>query len=657
MLRETVSSSPPSSDVTFTPDEAFGEGGALAAAHPGFEFRAGQLHMARAVDQVFGEGGKLLAEAGTGTGKTLAYLIPAVQSGRRVVISTATRNLQEQIARKEVPFLRERMGLKFTALTMKGRDNYLCLHRLEEFTRQARFDFVEEIEQFGIVKRWAPVTETGDRAEVPGLSDEARFWREINARSDTCVGRRCPVYDDCHLVKMRRRAEESQLLIVNHALLFADLAVRAGDFGQVIPDYDSLVIDEAHRVEEMATQYFGRRLSSWQIRDVAEDARRKASNLAGESGVLSAAAALGQLSMELFDPLRERGEGRHSLPAGETRKEAEEAAERLKKELRRMDSALAGLIVADEAEMEGIGAVRRRCGDMQDDLDEILRSGDAETVQWIDVKRSGVILHASPIDVAGPLREQLFDPLRTVVLTSATLSVDGSLEFLHQRLGLQDAEDVLVGSPFQYEQQGRLFLPDDLPEPSSREFIPQAARVVRQLLEITEGRAFLLFTSFAHLRSMARLLKDETGYRLMVQGEAPREQLLDRFMKSPRAVLLGADSFWQGVDVPGEALSLVIIDRLPFAVPDDPLLAARLDRIRQEGGNPFMEYQVPKAVLSLKQGAGRLIRTRQDRGILCILDPRLTRKRYGRAFARSLPPFPPETDLDAVRFFFRGPPA
>jgi ATP-dependent DNA helicase DinG len=607
------------------------------------------------VEGAFADTGALLAEAGTGTGKTLAYLVPAVQCGRRVVVSTATRNLQEQIARKDVPFLQERLGLAFSAMTMKGRENYLCLHRLDEFRAAPRFAFVEEIEPFGHVERWAGTTATGDRAEVPGLPDGVRFWREINARSDTCLGRRCPVYDDCHLVRMRRRAEETQVLIVNHHLLFADLAVKTGDFGQVIPDYDCLVLDEAHKVEDIATQYFGRRFSSWQLKDLAEDALRQAAATRVTRRVLSAVEAVQRRGGELFGLLRSAGEGRFRLESSGRQMDAAVATAELRGEIRRLQIMLGELAGAGEEEDEKIAGLRRRCEDAADDLQETVRGDDPAFVRWFEIRGSGVILHASPIDVSEPLKRFLFEPTRTAVVTSATLTVARSFRFVRTRLGLEEAGEIRVESPFDYQEQAVIFLPQGLPEPKEPGFIPEACHVVRRLLEITAGRSFLLFTSFAHLQAMRDLLEEESDYRLLVQGDQPREYLLERFQRTPNAVLLGTASFWEGVDVPGEALSLVIIDRLPFAVPDDPLLSARLDAIRQRGGEPFMEYQVPEAVLALKQGAGRLIRTRKDRGILCVLDPRLTTRRYGAAFARSLPPFRPLEDLEDVRRFFKDP--
>jgi ATP-dependent DNA helicase DinG len=638
---------------SFSADDVFQRRGALAATHPGFEFRPGQLEMACAVEQAFADGGALLAEAGTGTGKTLAYLVPAVQCGRRVVVSTATRNLQEQIARKEVPFLQNELGLSFSAMTMKGRENYLCLHRYDEFRREPRFQFVDEVEPFGAVKNWAETTATGDRAEVPGLPDGVRFWREINARSDTCLGRRCPVYDDCHLVRMRRQAEQTQVLIVNHHLLFADLAVRRGDFGQVIPDYDCLILDEAHKVEGIATQYFGRRFSSWQLKDLAEEAARQAAAAGMARRVLSAVEAVQKAGGALFGLLRSAGEGRFRLESGERRVEASSTAAGLQGELNRLQLMLGELTTGeDDDEDEKIVALRRRCSDAGEDLQETVRGEDPAMVRWFEVRGAGAVLHASPIDVSSSLRDLLFRKLRTTVVTSATLTVAGSFRFVRARLGLEEAEEIGVASPFDYEEQGVIFLPRGLPEPRSPQFIPEAGHLVRRLLDITRGRAFLLFTSFAYLGAMRALLEESSEYPLLVQGDQPREYLLERFQKTPGAVLLGTASFWEGVDVPGEALSLVVIDRLPFAVPDDPLLSARLDDIRRRGGEPFMDYQIPEAVLSLKQGAGRLIRTRRDRGILCILDPRLTGRRYGAAFARSLPPFRPLEDLDEVKSFF-----
>ena len=645
---------------TLTADEVFREGGALAAAHRDFEFRPGQLQMARAVQEIFERGGVLLAEAGTGTGKTLAYLAPALQAGRRVVVSTATRNLQDQIARKDVPFLRDRLGLAFSALVLKGRENYLCRQRFHEFARHAPLLPAETRPEWSAVALWAETTTSGDRAEVPDLPDEVRFWRDISARADTCLGRRCPVYDDCHLVRLRRQAEETQLLIVNHHLLFADLAVRASDFGRVLPDYDCLILDEAHRIEEIATLHFGRRASSARLRELADDARREAErqsadiaaggDLADMAAVVAAASAVGRRAADLFATYLAAGEGRRRLARLDD--EQLHCWTDLRAGLARLESVLGGLPDAEET----VAALRRRSLEARDDLDNILTGDDAAFVRWSEVRGRLVSVQASPIDVSQDLRRELFDPLRSTVLTSATLTVDGSFAFLRRRLGLDAAIEARVESPFDYQSQAVLYLPRGLPDPGDETFVERSVPILRDLLEVTGGRAFLLFTSFARLRATREALSGVGDYVLLTQGEAPRVLLLERFARLPRAVLLGTASFWEGVDVPGAALSLVVIDRLPFAVPDDPLLAARLDEIRSEGGEPFEEYQVPDAVLALKQGAGRLIRTRRDRGILCVLDPRLTTRRYGDAFLRSLPPFHTTSDFDAVRAFFHADP-
>ena len=625
------------------------EGGPLAARLPGYERREGQLHMAEAVEDAFAASHHLLVEAGTGVGKTLAYLVPAARLGERVIISTGTRNLQDQIFHRDLPLLRQRTGIDVSATYLKGRDNYLCLHRLMEFDRQPLFPERAEADHYQAVAAWARRTEQGDRGELASIPQGISFWRRINARGDTCLGQRCQEYDDCFLVQARRRAAEAQVVVVNHHLLLADLAVKSGDFGAILPEYRYVVLDEAHLLEDVATSYFGRRSSWFRIRELADDTARHV----GEAG--ADAVRLGPI----LESLREHGSllfdsfgggrgGRQRLRAGLWTAPRREARDRLLGALQD----LAADLRAVRGGTEELRAAARRAEEIHGDLRFITLGEDTDHVRWLEDTGRGVSLHASPIDVSGPLHEHLFRQVSSAVLTSATLTVSGRFEFAAERLGLSDARTLTVPSPFDYPRQALLFLPEGLPQPDSPEFYPAAVEVVRELLSLTGGRAFLLFTSYAGLERMRTLLEpDAHRYTLMVQGDEPRHALLDRFRTTHRAVLLGTSSFWQGVDVAGDALSLVVIDRLPFEVPSDPVVESRVDRMRREGRNPFREYQLPSAVIGLKQGVGRLIRSRRDRGVLAVLDPRLRTRSYGRVFLDSLPPFARTADLAEVRRF------
>jgi len=634
----------------------FGPDGRLARAHTGYEHRVGQQRMAEAVQDVLARGGALMIEAGTGTGKTLAYLVPAIASGRRVVISTGTRNLQDQIFRRDLPFLRDSTGLRFSATLMKGRDNYLCVRRAQEFWGEPLLEIAEEGRWVDTVREWSRDTATGDRAEMAELPDRLRFWKDVNARADTCGGSRCPDYDTCFLTRMKRAAQDADLVVVNHHLFFADLAVRS-EFGAVIPEYDAVVFDEAHLLEEIATSYFGESVGSAQIEDLARDAERLAARHGatgrgggGAAGLRLAAAALWAAIDGLSDPAG--GRVRFASPdRGGPRLDDESAALRdALHEVGRVASA--GARAGDDGE-----ALARRADDLADALERVLDRRDPAFVYSLERRgKSGVIMAASPIDVSAVLRDGLFSRLHAAVLTSATLAVDGSFAFFRDRLGIEQPREEIVESEFDHAAQARLYLPERMPEPRDPEFARRALEEIEGLLAITRGRAFVLFTSFAMLERVRAGLARSGRWQLFVQGDGGKAALVEAFRRADGGVLLGTTSFWHGVDVPGEALSLVIIDKLPFDVPNDPLIAARIDRLRAAGADPFREYQTPLAVLELKQGLGRLLRTRTDRGLLAVLDPRLLTRGYGRTFLRSLPPYARVRDLQACRTFFEGVP-
>jgi ATP-dependent DNA helicase DinG len=632
----------------------FAPSGPLSRAHPVYEHRPGQEEMARAVERVLGEGGTLMVEAGTGIGKTLAYLVPALRSGRRVIVSTGTRNLQDQIFNQDLPLLRERAGLEVSASLMKGRGNYLCRYRWNEFAREPMLEVLDERLWLPQIESWSRSTTTGDRAEIADLPDQLRMWRDVNARADTCTGARCPEYDSCWLTLMKRAAQDSSVVVVNHHLFFADLAVRTA-YGAVLPDYDTVIFDEAHLLEETATLYFGVQVSSGQVEDLARDAESIAAKGGGPSRGGGGASALREAAREFFLPVRERlrdqRERRRFEPPERGGVDLTELAEELYLRL----SELGGRSVPGAREGDTAEAVQRRAEDLESSLRHVLHRADPAFVYSMELRgRGNVVFAASPIDVSGLLRERLFDELHASVLTSATIAVEGRFEFFRTRLGLESAKTRIVESPFDHHEQAILYLPQQMPEPRERDFIPRAVEEIEALLEITRGRAFLLFTSFANMEQVRACLEESGRWRLLVQGEGSKVALVESFKTTAEAVLLGTTSFWHGVDVQGEALSLVVIDKLPFDVPSDPLVSARIDRIRHEGGNPFGEYQLPLAVLDLKQGLGRLLRSRRDRGILSVLDPRLTTRRYGRTFLKSLPPYPVVNEIEDCRKFFDG---
>ena len=619
--------------------------------------------MAAAVARVFERGGVLLAEAGTGTGKTLAYLVPAILSGQRVLISTGTKNLQEQIFFKDIPALRRALDASFTATYMKGRANYLCLHRLDQIndtTGPAAYDVF-----LPIVREWAARTETGDRAELQDLPEDVPFWNDVSATAETCLGTECKRYDECFVTRMRQRAAESDVVIVNHHLLCADAAVRQNAFGEVIPACNHAILDEAHQLEDVATQYFGVGISTYRIDDLADDIERL--------GILDTAKALEKLrdrGRMFFNEIayahradgRARGEERiRATPSSLA--QASEGAAMLAGALDIVEATLklvrlkpdatepSGTVGLHADLQEQIDALARRADEIRTDLRFLMRANEAEYVYFVEFRGRGVFLRASPIDVSAIVRELLLDKMRTTVLTSATLTVDGSFEYLKTRLGIRRTDEIRLPSEFDFERQALLYLPPKMPDPRSPEFAGAVGRQVIEILRRTHGRAFVLFTSYATLRAVQGIAEMALDYPIFVQGTMPRTQLLKTFRETPHSVLLATSSFWQGVDVVGEALSCVIVDKLPFASPGDPVTAARIDAIRARGGEPFDEYQVPLAILALQQGLGRLIRHRRDRGVLAVLDPRLRTKGYGRRFLASIPPAPVVHELEAVATF------
>jgi ATP-dependent DNA helicase DinG len=651
-----------------------GPGGAAAAVLPGYEPRAGQLAMAERIADAIDGDERLLVEAGTGTGKTLAYLVPALLSGRKVVVSTGTKTLQDQIATVDLPRLRmifAAAGLGDENLdwaVMKGLGNYVCRRRLAERERQQSLVADPAFER---LLAFAASSPTGDRAEIAELADEAPLWNEIAATPETRIGPRCSFFETCFVTSMRRRAAAAPLVIVNHHLFFADLALRARwPEAQVLPPYEVVIFDEAHQIEDVATEFFGVHASTQRLFALARDLGRETgvplARAQSASGRLMAAAGALADALRRLVPAPRAGadETRAPFPVDLGTGPARAAYHQLDGLLEEIGNWLDpdGSAVADSRRPAEVAALGRRAAAVQGDLSVLIDGRGREHVRWLGASPRNVALHASPVDV-GPLLGRALDACPgPIVLTSATLTVAGSFDYLRTRVGLGDtAAEASFPSPFSYARQALLYMAPDLPEPNQEGFATAAAARMGELCAITGGRALLLFTSFKNLRVAEAYLRgrDDFPFPLLVQGERPRHLLLAALRSKIGSVLLATQSFWEGVDVPGEALSLVVIDKIPFAVPDDPLTAARIDRIRDEGGDPFGSYQLPRAALSLKQGFGRLIRHRGDHGIVGILDGRVGRKSYGVTLRTSLPPDCPRTESleDVAAFWARVRPA
>jgi ATP-dependent DNA helicase DinG len=626
----------------------FRPNGALAQAHPNYDFRSGQLEMALGVESALGEKKNLLVEAGTGTGKTLAYLVPAILSGKRIVVSTGTKNLQEQLFFKDLPFLRKFFP-DLRACYMKGRSNYACRQKIYDAEREPILTGLEEVSDFAIIREWEQTTETGDRAEIADLSEGSSAWPKIDARRDTCTGQKCKQFERCFLTLMHQRAAESDIIIVNHHLFFADLAVKEDEFGGILPDYAAVIFDEAHELEDVVGQYFGQSVSSLQIDDLRRDvlalARRKAFESVDLQNLLAALLEHADRFFNLFP----QADGRSSF-SGQL-EFIEVHGEPYHHLLGALELLGAHLQLIHQAPEEAI-PLHRRALELGDKLRFWMESGDRSYVYWIERRGRSCILQATPIDVSNILRERLFRDGPPSVLTSATLAVQGNFQYVRDRLGLESARELIVPSHFDYKNQALFFVPPALPEVRSPAFVPSAAKLILELLSHSQGRAFVLFTSYQQMRVIHDLVGPYLNYPTLMQGTAPQRALIQEFRETPHCVLFATSSFWQGVDVQGDQLSCVIIDKLPFAVPSDPVVEARIRAIRESGGNPFYEYQVPQAAISLKQGFGRLIRSKSDRGVVTLLDNRVRTQRYGKVFIESLPDYRLTADILEVERFF-----
>ena len=630
----------------------FAPRGALSEWHPNYEFRPGQLEMAEAVESAIDERKHLLVEAGTGTGKSLAYLVPAILSGKRVVVSTGTKNLQEQLFFKDIPFLQQHFANQLRVCYMKGRSNYACRQKIYDAEREPILSGLEEVADFQIIREWEKTTETGDRAEIKTLPESSSAWAKVDARGELCTGQKCAQFERCFITEMQRRALASDIIIVNHHLFFADLAVKENDFASIIPDYEAVVFDEAHELEDVAGQYFGLSVSNFMIDDLRKDilslARRKNLGTPDLDRVLIDL----QAATERFFACFPAQEGRTGFQRrAEFVRQFEDVYQDL---LSSLEITGVQLQMIRES-MDEVVPLFGRARSLQENLKQYLEGVAEDFVYWIERRNRGVYLQAVPINISNLLSEKLFDKVPSTILTSATLSVEGGFDYLIKRLGIPYARTLNVASPFNFQEQSLLYVPQHLPDPRDANFLKAAAEEIIRILKLSRGRAFVLCTSYQAMRNLHERVTYEIDYPVLLQGTAPRSALLEEFKATPHAVLFATSSFWQGVDVQGDQLSCVIIDKLPFAVPSDPVVAARTDAVRRAGGEPFREYQIPQAAIALKQGFGRLIRSRSDRGVLVLLDNRITRQRYGQIFFDSLPDYAFTTEIAQVEEFFYRP--
>ncbi len=647
-------------------ERIFAPGGLISQFHENYEYREGQIKMADAIGRAFQDKKHLIVEAGTGTGKTLAYLVPAINESfrtkKRIVISTGTKNLQEQLMEKDIPFLQKIFPKKFKAAYMKGRSNYACLYRLHKSGDQPMLDGVGDVDNFREVVEWSRETKTGDRAELTYLPENLSFWPRINAKSEICIGQKCPDYEPCFITRMRVGADSADIIIVNHHLFFADLNVRGNQFGKVIPDYGAVIFDEAHLIEDIAADYFGFQVSNFRIDELVRDAGELPIHDAiVTAGITRSSARIIGFSEQFWSRFSQarNQEGRFPLlPDAFTHRTSDgEEPTSLGETYQALDDALGQLetdVDVYTEKMPEAESVVKRIRQTRFDLGFIVKQADRNFVYWLERRGRGVFLQASPVDVSALLQEKLFDKVDTCILTSATLSANGSFNFIRDRLGLTvgKTNSLTAPSSFDYESQAIIYLPKTMPDPRSPEFSQMAAAEIIRILQVTSGHAFVLCTSNSSMAALYELVSSRVGYPCFLQGTMSKTGLLEKFRATPNAVLFATSSFWQGVDVRGDQLSCVIIDKLPFAVPTDPIVAARSKFIDENGGKSFFDYSVPQAVISLKQGIGRLIRSKTDRGVIAILDPRLRTKGYGRDFLNSLPRMRITGELDEVAKIF-----
>lgn len=649
-------------------DNILGPDGLLAKNLNNYEHRTQQMQMAEAVSDALKEKRMLIVEAATGTGKSLAYLIPALLSGKRVVISTGTKALQEQLFHKDIPFLAKHWHESFDAVLLKGRRNYLCQWRLQDMMLNPRFRAANDAKYWQDIISWTHKTETGDRAEIEGLPDDYPTWSDLSISSDACQGSKCKFYENCYVTQARRRAQEASIIVVNHHLFFADLALRKTTYAEILPEYDAVIFDEAHHLEDVASAYFGMQISNYRVSELIGDIKRwmdkealKDKSLEATLKTVGAAGSslFALLAFGLYEgryPLSAALQGHQKVKIEQALGDLTESLTELERDMRRVNATI------DNAER-----FAERSVDLKFEIEAILKADDEHFTYFLDIKNQGVFVQAAPVDLAQLFQDKLLDDHETLIFTSATLSTNENFKYFKKRLGLlpmakdkqDDAEEkeekvfeieeLMLDPVFDYESQCVVYIPEKLPQPNHPAFVAGVGQIVEYLVSITDGRAFVLFTSYANMNAVHEMLADKLDQTVFKQGERPKAQLLADFKKDPTSVLFATSSFWEGVDVEGDALQLVIIDKLPFASPNDPIVKARMDLIEDRGGNSFMDYSVPSAALTLKQGFGRLIRSRQDIGIVAILDSRIATKRYGKYFLKTLPPAPVVWKAPAVK--------
>jgi ATP-dependent DNA helicase DinG len=639
---------------------AFGPDGELAHAVPGYRPRAQQLAFAEAVGEAIATNGVLVAEAGTGTGKTFAYLVPALLAGGRVIVSTGTKTLQDQLYHRDLPLVRKALGVPVDVALLKGRANYLCLHHLDVAVEQGTFASREDTVHLQRIRRFAKSTMTGDRSDCADVPESSAAWIQATSTRENCLGSACRHYADCFVVKARKRAADAEVIVVNHHLFFADLALREEGAAELLGSANTLIFDEAHHLPDLARLFFGESISTAQLIELARDVKIAAAAHARESPELGdAAASLERAARDVRLALG-GAMGRTPLASLRTRAEFDGAIDRLRRELETLEAGLH----AQEERAEELRNCRARASEL---LGRVIDwreadgrdSAESGAVRWIEAFAQSAVLYTTPLDVAPIFRQQIDAGERAWIFTSATLSVNGDFSHFEAEMGLHEAAAMSWPSPFDFNEQAVLYVPEGLPEPNTEGHAEAVIEAAWPVVRASGGHAFLLFTSLramerGHERLAARLRREGLDWPLLLQGSGSKNELLERFRRSPNAILVGSQTFWEGVDVKGEQLSVVVIDKLPFNPPDDPVLAACIERINRSGGNAFMDYQLPRAVITLKQGAGRLIRDESDRGALVICDPRLVDKPYGRRIWRALPPFRRTRVLAEVEAFFAG---